>query len=254
MKKLFFAIFFPTVLFAQVGIGTSTPTADLHVAGNTSTIRIGSLNSANDPTHNDGIKPSPAYVTALGDVTLNPSTVNGTGPGGIIAPINFLISNQDFIANGPQNEGVIINNDLNTTNVSGLVANIPFSSPSDAIIEVKYSISTLLSKIDLNTVSVPAQFNDLTNRIVKYYFCIDINNDGLSADELSKKLGINSQSYSSFVYGILGYSYTNGTGFAPIPQGNHSIHFFMESIDGSTKYTSIGTGGANDLLRIRIYN
>lgn len=252
MKKLLLTLLFPTILGAQVGIGTANPLSDLHVAGNTSTIRIEQLNAVNDPTNNDGIKPSPAFVTALGDVTLNPSGANGTGPGGIQSPINFLMTIPNFIPDGPTNRGSIINNTTLETSKTGLVHVITFSSPQEALVEVKYSITTILSSTDLNTALT--YFDDISTRAIKYYFCIDINNDGLDASEAARKFGLNGQFYSSHTQGILGYSYTNGHGYTTIPQGNHSLHFYAVVIDADGKYTSIGVGGQADTLKIRIYN
>lgn len=252
MKKFILTLLFPTILTAQVGIGTSNPTADLHVAGNTSTIRIEKLNAVNEPTYNDGVKPSPAFVTALGDVTLTPSGANGTGPGGMMAPINFLMTIPNFIPDGATNRGVIINNTTLETSKTGLVRIVPFTSPQEALVEVKYSITTILSSTDLNTALT--YFDDISTRAIKYYFCIDINNDGLSPAEAAKKYGLNGQYYSSHTQGILGYSFTNGHGYSTIPPGNHSLHFFAVVVDADNKYTSIGVGGQTDSLKIRIYN
>lgn len=252
MKKILLTLLVPISLQAQVGIGTANPTADLHIAGNTSTIRIEKLNSTNDPIHNNGIKPSPAYVNANGDITLNPSGSNGIGPGGIYSPINFLTTVPDFIPNGPLNRGVIINNDMNETVKTGFIIAVPFSSPQAGLIEAKYSITTLLSSSNLN--SSLTYFNDISTRAVKYYFCIDLNNNGLDAVELSKQYGTNGQYYSSYTQGILGYSYTNGHGYTSIPPGTHSLHFFAQVTDDVSKFTSIGIGGQSDTLKIRIYN
>ncbi|MGX7667767.1 hypothetical protein [Flavobacterium pedocola] len=253
MKKLLLTLIaIPAVMNAQVGIGTNNPLSDLHVAGTNSTIRIESQSAANYPQFNDGIKPAHAFVTDKGDVTINPSTNNGLGPNGSIAPINFLLTLQNFMPDGPLGRGTIINNNLLTTNASGLISTVPFTSPSTALIEVKYSITALLSRTDLNVALTP--FNDISVRVIKFYFCIDINNDGLDAVELSKKYGLNAQAYSSGDQGILGYSYTNGHGYTTIPAGNHSLKFFAEINDGLTKFTSVGFGGEHDLLRIRIYN
>lgn len=251
MKKIIILLF-PLWLNAQVGIGTASPQADLHIAGNTSTIRIESLNAVNSPTYNDGIKPSHAFVNASGDITLNPSVSNGTGPGGTIAPINFLFTNNNFIFNGAGNRGFILNNSTVVTNTTGLISKVDFSATSAALIEVKYSISVILSSTDLNILTTP--FNDISARMYKIYFCIDLNNNGLDAVESSKKYGLNAQSYTSDNQGILGYSYTNGHGYTNIPAGNHALYFFAETIDGASKYTSVGFGGESDLLRIRIYN
>lgn len=252
MKKIILILLYPTIMCAQVGIGTTNPQSDLHVAGNTSTIRIESLNSVNDPTHNDGIKPSAAFVTNLGDITLKPSAINGSGPNGSTAPINFLLSLPNFIANGANNRGVIVNNNTTATTTTNFIVAVPFSSPSQALVEAKYSITSILSSTDLN-VALTA-FNDISTRAIKYYFSIDINNDGLDALEASKKYGLNGQYYSSHTQGILGYSYTNGHGYTIIPPGNHSLHFFVEINDGPGKFTSVGIGGQDDTLKIRIYN
>ncbi|MGB1270353.1 MAG: hypothetical protein ACPG45_11515, partial [Flavobacteriaceae bacterium] len=56
-----------TTSFAQVGVGTTNPLQELHIAGTSSTIRIDGLNSANN-TNNNGIDIAPVAVNALGDL------------------------------------------------------------------------------------------------------------------------------------------------------------------------------------------
>ncbi|KGO95360.1 hypothetical protein Q767_11170 [Flavobacterium enshiense DK69] len=242
-------------MYSQVGIGTANPLADLHVAGNTSTIRIESLSAVNNPAHNDGIKPALAYVNALGDVTLNPSINNGTTSGGAVAPINFLLTLPDFIPNGPLNFGNIVTSPALDTYSTGLIKKVNFTAPGSALVEVKYCISSLISMGDLNLgLANLIPFYDISSRVFKIYFCIDINNDGLDAVEASKRFGLNAQSYASANQGILGYSFTNGHGYTTVPPGTHSIHFFAEIFDGPTKVTSIGFGGAEDTIKVRVYN
>ncbi|UOK43245.1 MULTISPECIES: hypothetical protein [Flavobacterium] len=253
MKTLLLLLLVPTFTFSQIGIGTSNPEATLHIAGNNSTIRIESLNAANNPTHNDGIKPSLAYVTALGDITLNPSTNNGTAPDGSIAPINFLLNIPNFIPNGPQNLGTIVSSPASETNTTGLITTFGFTSAGSALVEVKYSITSILSPSSNMSASL-IPFNDCSERIFKIYFCLDIDDDGLTATELSKKYGFSSQSYASLNQGILGYSFTNGQGYTTVPPGTHRLYFFTEIYDGPTKVTSIGFGGAEDILKVRVYN
>ncbi|MEW5676626.1 hypothetical protein ABGT15_09960 [Flavobacterium enshiense] len=243
---------FPMLLNAQVGIGTQNPTAALHVAGTNSTIRIESQSNANYPTYNDGTKPAYSYVTANGDVTINPSANNGTSPDGSINPINFLNLSQNFIPDGPNNYGTIINNTLSETVSSGLIHTYPFTTTHTSLVEVKFSISSILSSTDLNTTLTP--FNDISARIYRIYFCIDLNNNGLDAAELSRKYGMNAQSFASSTQGIYGYAFTNGHGYSTIPVGNHSLKFFAEIVDAESKFTSIGFGGDRDFIRIRIYN
>lgn len=57
---------------AQVGIGTTTPQQDLHVAGATSTIRVEGLSSVNN-ANNNGIDNPVLKVNLNGDLILEPS-------------------------------------------------------------------------------------------------------------------------------------------------------------------------------------
>mgnify|MGYP000489404662 CR=1 FL=1 len=58
-----------THLFSQVGIGTTNPMQDLHIAGNNSTIRIEGLNATNN-TLNNGSGNIPVSVNTNGDLVL----------------------------------------------------------------------------------------------------------------------------------------------------------------------------------------
>ena len=51
MKKniIYFFLLFSCFSFSQIGIETNNPQQDLHIAGATSTIRVESLNSINEP-------------------------------------------------------------------------------------------------------------------------------------------------------------------------------------------------------------
>ncbi len=57
---------------AQVGIGTTNPQQDLHIAGNSSTIRIEGLNSTNN-VNNNGIDNPVIKVNPDGDLILEPA-------------------------------------------------------------------------------------------------------------------------------------------------------------------------------------
>lgn len=75
VKTLLFVLFSIQMSYAQVGIGTTDPQADLHIAGNTSTIRIDGLNATNN-VNNDGTNLESLYVDSNGELTLTnrPST------------------------------------------------------------------------------------------------------------------------------------------------------------------------------------
>lgn len=255
MKKITFilSVLCSSFLFSQVGIGTSTPQQDLHIAGTTSTIRIESLNSVNKPLLNVSPRLAPVYVTANGDLTLNPPNYS-TGEGiGVNEPLNFLISIPNFVPNGPYGDGTVVANDATVTSAVNQIASVPFSSPQDALIEVRYAMT-----IDLSDQFLPAPaastFNDISARTVRCYFYIDLNSDGLDAAELSKKYGLHGEAYTSFGQGSVGYAFIHGVGYGNIPSGNHSLVFYGETADGNSRETYVGFGGSSDYLKIRIYN
>lgn len=255
MRKLTTYILFLSAYlsYSQVGIGTNTPQQDLHVAGTTSTIRIESLNSTNSPTLNDGIKLAPVYVKPNGNLTLNPPGFTSGGGAGTNEPLNFLISIPNFIPNGPYGDGTVVANPTGITNARQQIVSVPFNSPQNALIEVRYAMT-----IDLSDQLLPAPsastFNDISARTVRCYFYIDLNSDGLDATELSKVYGLHGEAYTSYSQGSVGYAFIHGVGYGNIPVGNHSLVFFGETSDGNNRDTYVGFGGSSDYLKIRIYN
>lgn len=255
MKKVVFyiSILCSNFLFSQVGIGTATPQKDLHIAGTTSTIRIESLNSTNKPLLNVPPRLAPVYVTANGDLTLDPPNYNAGEGVGVNEPLNFLISVPNFVPNGPYGDGTVVANNTTVTSAVNQITSVPFTSPQDALIEVRYAMT-----IDLSDQFLPAPaastFADISARTVRCYYYIDLNNDGLDATELSKKYGLHGEAYTSYVQGSVGYAFIHGVGYGNIPAGNHSLVFYGETIDGNNRDTFVGFGGSSDYLKIRIYN
>ena len=259
MKKItYLLLLLAAPVFAQVGIGLNNPMQDLHLGGTTSTIRIEKLNSVNNPVLNpaDG-KLSPVYVDKDGELTLKPTGWDsGTGVPGSLAPLNFLINVPNFVPDGLNENGVVLNNDLTVTTATTPIIEVPFTCPQSALVEVKYGMTIVLSVHPLNTAPYPYGYpiSDKSTRTFEVYFCIDINGDGLDATELSKQYGNKGQAYATLIQGIMGYPYMNSHGYANLPAGNHKLVFFGKSTDGTNKYTSIGFGGAQDYLKIRIFN
>ncbi|CAM3750761.1 hypothetical protein FSS13T_24190 [Flavobacterium saliperosum S13] len=253
-KNITYILFlFSCLSYSQVGIGTSSPQQDLHVAGTTSTIRIESLNSVNQPALNDGVKLAPVYAKPNGDLTLNPPGFTTGGGAGTNEPLNFLISIPNFIPNGPYGDGTVVANPVGVTNATQQIVSVPFNSPQNSLIEVRYAMT-----IDLSDQFLPAPaastFNDISARTVRCYFYIDLNNDGLDPVELSKVYGLHGEAYTSFSQGSVGYAFIHGVGYGNIPAGTHSLVFFGETSDGNNRDTYVGFGGSSDYLKIRIYN
>lgn len=239
---------------AQVGIGTITPDEDLHVAGNNATIRIESLNATNNPTYNNGVDLSPVYVDGNGDITLG----NGTGSSGQV-PLNFLIDVPNFVPDDPYllgfGTGTAVNSDdMGQTLEEGEITTVTFTTPQDAIVEVKYGITIVIIGSDLS--AGPPYFYATLDQSVSMatFFKVDLDSDGLSGTELTKEYGQKGQSYSTSNQGSVGYPYMNGQAYLTVPAGTHTLYFYGRVNDSPTHYTSVGFGGAQDFLKIRIYN
>lgn len=251
----YLALLISASIYAQVGIGTANPQKELHVAGSTSTIRIEKLNSVNSSSLNDGTKLAPVYIDKDGELTLYPPNyLSGSSATGTVAPLNFLLNIGNFIPDGANYNGIVLNNDQTTTTASMQLISVPFNSPQSALIEVKYGITVVISDKDLITMPAGSPLDDKSARTFEVYFCIDLNSDGLDATELSKQYGNKGQAVASSTQGIMGYPYMNAHGYANIPSGNHKLVFFAKTTDGTNKYTSVGFGGDLDYLKIRLYN
>ena len=241
-------------LYAQVGIGTLTPQEDLHITGATSTIRIEGLDATNNPTYNNGVDLAPVFVDGNGDIVLG----NGTGTSGQ-EPFNFLIDVPNFVPDDPYGLGVatgtVVNSDdLGQTEMEGQITTITFSVPQDAIVEVKYGITLLIVGNDISA-GPPYFYVDYDQAVsMLTFFKIDLNNDGLDATELTKEYGHKAQYYATFNQGIVGYPYMNGQAYFTVSQGTHTLYFYGRIKDSATSYTSIGFGGAQDFLKLRVYN
>jgi len=254
-KALLIIALIPYAIVAQVGIGVTSPDEELHIGGTTSTIRIEALNSVNN-INNDGVKLAPVYVDGNGDLTITPP--NGTGG----VPLNFLIDTPNFIPNNPQplffaghqvSPGVVINNNIGDTVVEKFLQSVTFTVPQTAVVEVKYGVSVIISGSDL-TIPAMSYITDNAARSIQTFFCFDINNDGLDATEKSNQYGQKGQFYASNFGGAGGYPYMNSQGYATLPPGTHSIHFFGVVGGSATNFTSVGIGGATDYLKMRVYN
>ncbi|SHI91116.1 hypothetical protein [Flavobacterium haoranii] len=260
MKKIYLLfIWVSYISFGQVGIGTQTPQQDLHVAGSNSTIRIEGLDVINN-VENNGLELTPVYVTNKGNLTLTPPTYISGGTGYEL-PLIILMDTPNFVPDNilslpvPYNDhGRVINSDNSTESVTGLIHSITITVPSASMIEFKYAMSILYSATDLSSTPYdPSFITDERTRSYQTYFCIDLFSDGLDATELAKHYGTKGQYYGTAKGGTRGYTYMNSQAYATLPSGTHTVYFYGVVNDPPDTYTSIGFGGANEYLKIRVY-
>lgn len=244
--------------FSQVGIGTTTPQQDLHVAGSTSTIRIEGLDAINNPLNN-GTELIPVYVTNRGNFTLQkPSYISGGT--GYALPINFLMDTPNFVPDNilglpaPHDKyGTVINSDLGTQSKTEIIYKITIAVPENSMIEVKHAMSLYFSSTDLSVPPYATEIMDEKTICVQTFFCFDIDSDGLSPAECALQYGTKGQYYASTKGGTKGYPYMNSQGYANLPAGTHTLYFFGVVNDAPNTFTSIGFGGANEYLKIRVF-
>ncbi len=136
ISSMFFFLLFPYAGSSQVGINTSDPQEKLHIAGTTGTLRVESLNAANNPfnsgdTDGNGNMDDntvPLYVDEHGDFKLQLEVLENSGAEDYLIPyVNQTLT-------------------LSTNNTSGCIDKLietyvfpPISRPT--LLQVKYNIS-----------------------------------------------------------------------------------------------------------------
>ncbi len=206
---LFFLVLNTTTMYAQVGIGTTNPQQELHVSGNTSTIRIEGLNSANN-ANNTGLRDQPVYVNSDGDLKVPVSPANS----------EIKISNKNFISNGSP---VHITTGASGESGWGQIYQSPsFTLTQPAVVYINYAAS-----FGITNIADTAALRDGKPRLVQNYFFIG---DGTSPD-FSTSYGTCSQTYTSYVSTgsqfIVTQSIINSASdMVILPAGTYSIHLY----------------------------
>lgn len=159
MKNLYTIAFFvlPFFGYTQIGINTSNPQQDLHVAGPTAKIRIDGLNATNNPNNLGVGSSSRVYANANGDLVLGSASRNVAI---LFDSANYLqdvqdptsLVNQVGSGSGFSQAGIPI---------GGTATSFTLTKP--AIIEVNYSVSWNLGK----NVTASSRIDDYRARIVQ---------------------------------------------------------------------------------------
>lgn len=239
MKKIytFLLLTCNIITFAQVGINTTNPQEELHIAGSNSSIRVEGLNAANNVKNLGVGNTTRVFVDANGDLVLGAATNN----------IEILFNPFNYLAD-PQVTGSAQSNDINQTGTGSgytsagwprqLGAGLStFTLLRPAIVEINYSLSWMLQKsgnpIDDGHARIIQTFMVLrsggpTGPIVSTDY------EGVPIT-LGGALGLNGQFHTNAAAtGASGHPYVTGAA------ANHVINKYMYNT--GTDYVKLGPG------------
>lgn len=192
-----FSFLFTIISSAQVGIGTTSPEAALHIAGSSSTIRVDGLNNANNVKNLGGSSMYNVMVDASGDLTLGNVSSEIVSESNIASAISVQTT-----ANSGLNSAELYSKDFTLT--------------QRALVVVTYYVSMEFKSYDGLT-----NLDDGRAKVAHNYFYLG---DGSTADT-SKTYGMTSSVYSNWNCDTAtGYVYNSRSTTIVLEPGTHSIH------------------------------
>lgn len=208
MKKLFFLLI-PVFTFSQVGIYTTNPESTLHVAGESSNVKIEGLSAQYNPNNLGDESTTRVYVDKYGDLVLGDRNDN----------IRFIMDSEDYIPNNREQKVVQTGTGDNFTYLVPNDYTFPsFTLTDDAIIEINYSLSWRIER------NVPRKIDDNGARTVKSTVFIY---DHATSTYLPTTYALTAQFYSNgnSERGADRFFYNTGTDYVFLPAGTYTVHF-----------------------------
>jgi len=204
---LSFFFFITPIIYSQVGINTTDPQKDLHIAGSNGTMRIDGLNTTNN-SNNIVDDPAPVYVDNNGDITLQPSLVQ------TFMPINVI----DFLSTTTiSSNGGGVTADLYTTSIT---------LTQESLVHIVYQFSVAITRKNGDVIV------DGASRLFRSG--ILVNSDpvhlGYSTGTYTNNPGGTSGTFAS------GYYYLHGSGYVQLAAGTHTIKLDVLGFGGDFDY------------------
>jgi hypothetical protein len=235
--RLIAFLFLNFQMLGQVGIKTTDPQATLHVAEESSTIKIEGLSFLNNNNNLGSNSSTRVFVNSFGDLVLGNRNDN----------INFILDIADYI---PNNREFNFPQTGTGENFTYLVPNSytfqTFTLTQEAIVEINYSVSWRIRKNNSQKVS------DRGARSVETAVYI-LNN--ATSSYLPKTYALTGQFYSNgdTQLGAAGFFYNTGSDYVLLNAGTYTIHFGGRVTGGGNENITIYFGGDNDQLQIVAY-
>ena len=198
--------------YAQVGIGTTNPQQELHIAGTdpaTKTIRIEALNSTNSPL-NDGVLLAPLAINADGDIVISDSG-------------DALTSNMSATA------GTFLTTPVSITTVEGEGTD-PFKTYNSGSLFSSTFDLTEETLIELNTevaITILDENGDpITDNLSRMYgmgIYVNGNRTGYDSDTFTcGETNLTGLGNTTSTYNV-GYFTLSASGYITLPAGTHTI-------------------------------
>ena len=227
MKKfyLLLIICFSTSVYAQVGVGTSTPQEDLHISGTDSEIRIEGLNMTNENYNLGGSDLFNVMVDDTGTFRLNPQSGLVSSDSNVSSPISIQSTSLSGL-----NSGALYQKD--------------FTLEKRALVVISYYIA-----VDFMSYDGLSNVNDGRVKVARNYFYLG---DGITEDT-STSYGVSSCTYSNYTCDTAtGTVYNSQSVLVTLEAGDHSIHMKGAVFGGGVEPGAAFSGVFNDGDRIDI--